>query len=122
MGFVGALIEGGTGNTVAATGAGVAAGAGLGSAARSLTRALQRGGDNATVRAEALPGREGHVVEDIPTAGMGIVTIRVAGHLTRLHARSDAPLAAGTPIVVTSVLSPTAVTVRVAGPQDAAVP
>jgi membrane protein implicated in regulation of membrane protease activity len=122
LGFVGALIEGSSGNTVLATGAGVAAGGTLGYAARSLTRALQHGGDNATVRAEALPGREGHVVEDIPAAGMGIVTIRVAGHLTRLHARCDRPLPAGTLIVVTSVLSPTAVTVRVAGPQDAAVP
>ncbi len=121
LGFVGALIEGTSGYTPLATGAGVAAGGAMGYAARGLTRALQRGGDDATIRTEALPGRTGHVVEDIPLHGLGVVTVRVAGHPARLHARADRPLQAGTPIVVDTVLSPTSVTVRaaVSAPQDA---
>lgn len=124
LGFVGALVENSTGATTVATLAGTGAGVAMAYAVRGLTRTLQRGGDDATVRSEALPGRAGHVVEDIPLAGLGVVSVRVAGHLTRLHARCDRPLSSGTPIVVTTVLSPTSVVVRpvVDGPQDRVLP
>ncbi|HRC12007.1 MAG: NfeD family protein [Actinomycetales bacterium] len=120
LGFVGALVEGTSGNSTTATVAGVGAGIGMGYAARALTRSLQSGEGDTTVRSDALVGRQGHVVEAIPRDGMGMVSVRVAGHLTRLNARCEQPLPTGTGIQVTSVLSPTAVVVRplVITPQD----
>ena len=120
LGFVGALVEGTSGNSTTATVAGVGAGIGMGYAARARTRSLQSGEGDTTVRADALVGRQGHVVEAIPRDGMGMVSVRVAGHLTRLNARCEQPLPTGTGIQVTSVLSPTAVVVRplVITPQD----
>ncbi len=120
LGFVGAIVLATSGSQGLAVGGGLVAGAAMGYAARGLTRTLQRGEDSATIRAGDLTGRPGSVVEEIPHAGLGVVNIRVAGHLTRLHARCDEPLRTGTAVVVTGVLSPTAVTVRrqVQTPQD----
>ncbi|HQK61675.1 MAG TPA: hypothetical protein PLL40_14795 [Dermatophilaceae bacterium] len=122
LGFVGALVESTSGNTTVATLAGTGAGAGMAYAARGLTRSLQSGEGDTTVRSGDLVGHRGHVVEAIPRDGMGMVSVSVAGHLTRLNARCEQPLSAGTGIEVTSVLSPTAVTVRpiVVTPQDRA--
>lgn len=124
LGFTGALAQNATDNPTIATGAGLAAGIGVGYAARGLIRTLNRDDDDTTVRSDALPGRSGHVVEDIPMGGHGVVSIRVAGHLTRLNARADQPLRQGTAIVVTGVLSPTSVTVAPANPtpQDRVLP
>lgn len=66
LGFVGALVEGTSGNSTTATVAGVGAGVGMGYAARALTRSLQSGEGDTTVRSDALVGRQGHVVEAIP--------------------------------------------------------
>jgi membrane protein implicated in regulation of membrane protease activity len=122
LGFVGALVVGTSGNSTVATLAGTGAGVGMAYAARGLTRSLQSGEGDTTVHTGDLVGRQGHVIEAIPREGMGMVNVRVAGHLTRLNARCDQPLPPGTGIEVTSVLSPTAVRVRphVVTPQDRA--
>lgn len=124
LGFVGALVEGSTGNTTAATLTGAGAGVGMAYAARTLTRALQSGEGDTTVRSAGLVGLNGHVVEAIPQDGMGMVSVRMAGHLTRLNARCEQPLPNGTRVEVLAVLSPTAVTVRpvVTTPQDRVLP
>jgi membrane protein implicated in regulation of membrane protease activity len=109
-GFGGALaLNAGTGTGLAAA-VGVAAGATAGGFAAWLTAALSRDGGG-TPRGADLAGREGTVISAVPADGYGQVTVTVTGHLTRLHARAGEPLAVGTPVRVTAVLSPTAVQV-----------
>ena len=48
----------------------------------------------------------------IPEGGFGVVSISVAGHRTRLNARSSVAVPAGTQVSVTQVISPTAVQVE----------
>lgn len=124
LGFVGALVQNASGNPTVATLTGAGAGLGVAYAARGLTRSLQSGEGDTTVRTEALVGARGHVIEAIPNDGMGMVTVRVAGHLTRLNARCDQPLPTGTGVEVVAVQSPTAVTVRPVAvtPQDRVLP
>ncbi len=111
FGFVGALVEDASGNSGAAIGAGLVAGAVVGAGAGLASRQLMRGGDEATVRTSGLIGLHGSVIEAIPEEGFGQVTVVAAGHITRLNARADEPMAGGTPVVITSVLSPTSVRV-----------
>lgn len=65
----------------------------------------------------ALVGHRGTVVAAIPGEGYGQgdgygqVELVVGGHVTRCRARGDMPLAVGTPVQVTAVLSTTAVSV-----------
>lgn len=47
----------------------------------------------------------------VPPDGFGVVSILVGGHILRLNARAEQSLTTGTEVHVTSVLSPTAVTV-----------
>lgn len=115
--FVAALGFGGA--TVDALGApawlslvvGVGAGVLAGWFAAWLTRLVRDGGSDATPEADDVLGREGQVVSDVPADGYGTVRVLVGGHVVRLNARADAALPAGTAVHVTSVLSPTAVTV-----------
>lgn len=109
FGFGGALVLGATESSGAAIGAGLGVGVVVGGLAGWLTMALRRGGDDSTVRSSSLVGRTGSVVSAIPAQGYGDVSVVVAGHITKLNARSDEALAAGTPVTVTSILSPTAV-------------
>lgn len=90
---------------------GLAAGVLFGWFAVWLTRLIKDGGSDGTLTVDDTIGRDGKVVTSIPTEGFGVVQILVGGHTMRLNARSDAPLAPGTEVHVTSVLSPTAVTV-----------
>ena len=89
----------------------VVAGVGVGWLAAWLTRLVRDGGSDGTPEADDLLGREGQVVSAVPADGYGTVRVLVGGHVVRLNARADAPLQAGTAVHVTSVLSPTAVTV-----------
>jgi membrane protein implicated in regulation of membrane protease activity len=73
------------------------------------TARLRRGGDEATVRSADLAGHDGTVISAIPEGGLGEVSVVIAGHITKLNARAAEPLAVGTPVRVTAVLSPTAV-------------
>lgn len=76
-----------------------------------LTRLVKDGGSDATLTTDDTIGRDGKVVTSIPAEGFGVVQILVGGHTMRLNARADLPLEPGTEVHVTSVLSPTAVTV-----------
>lgn len=111
FGFVGAWVYEGTENTGIAMGAGFAGGLAMGAAAGFASRKLMTGGDEDTVRTAGLIGLTGNVVSDIPEQGMGQVSVIAAGHITRLNARADKPLAAGVAIKIVGVLSPTSVVV-----------
>lgn len=90
---------------------GLAAGAAFGWFAYWLTRLIRGGGSDDTPSIGDTLGRDGRVVSDIPAEGFGVVQILVGGHSLRLNARAEQPLEPGTRVYVTSVLSPTAVTV-----------
>lgn len=112
VGFGGALgLQLGLG-TAGATAVGVGAGAAAGVLAGLLTRSLTREVDTVTPRSDALVGVLATVVSDVPADGYGTVALVVAGHPTRLNARSSHALSSGTQVRVSSVLSSTAVQVE----------
>ncbi len=111
LGFVGALVLGSTGSHGWATAAGLLAGVVVGAGAGALSSMLSRGGDDTTVRSSTLAGRDGTVVSAVPEDGYGEVSIVAAGHITKLNARGETALPAGTPVTITAVLSPTSVLV-----------
>lgn len=111
FGFVGALVQQASGSIGASTLSGLGAGGVVGWAVGAVTKQLMKGGDEATVRTGSLVGHAATVVDEIPEVGYGQVSLVVAGHLTRLNARSPEPIETGTPVTVTAVLSPTSVQV-----------
>ncbi|CAN5862519.1 hypothetical protein BH23ACT8_BH23ACT8_14070 [soil metagenome] len=117
FGFGASLIMYATG-----VGAGVGALGGLGSgiviggAALVLTRVLMNMPTDASMDTADLVGKTGTVVTRIPDGGLGEVVIRHLGQLHKSYARSGAPVAAGSEVVVTAVLSTSAVMVK---PADA---
>ncbi|HYI57337.1 MAG TPA: hypothetical protein VEX66_04155 [Microlunatus sp.] len=111
FGFAGAIVLGSSEGMVGAVLAGLAAGVVVGVLAAVATRHLQRGGDETTVRSSALVGLTGIVINDIPAQGYGEVSVVVAGHLTKLHARCPEPVPAGHAVTIDTVLSPTSVSV-----------
>jgi membrane-bound ClpP family serine protease len=96
---------------VLAVPAGLATGVVFGAFAYWLTSLLSDADSDATPTTDDALGREGRVVTDIPEVGFGVVTILVGGHTMRLNAKAELPLEPGTEVHVTSILSPTAVTV-----------
>lgn len=109
FGFAGALaLNAGSGTGVAA-GVGLGAGAVAGGFAGWLTTTLTKDGGDATPRSGDLAGHDGTVISAVPADGYGEVSVVIAGHITKLNARAAEPLAVGTPVRVTAVLSPTAV-------------
>ena len=112
FGFGGALAQSagvsGPLSVLAATGGGVA----IGAVAGLLTRALMRMPTDATPSAGSLAGLTGTVTTAIPAAGFGEVTLLVAGAPTKVNARAAGPVAAGMPVRVAAVLSPTSVLVE----------
>ncbi|MCV2396066.1 hypothetical protein OEB99_17270 [Actinotalea sp. M2MS4P-6] len=111
FGFVGALtLDAGASSGIAIL-AGLGAGAVVGTGVGVASVRLMRGGDESNVRTSGLVGLAGTVVEAVPDAGYGMVSVVAAGHITRLNARAAEPLPSGTAVVVTTVLSPTAVMV-----------
>lgn len=111
LGFVGALVLNGTGSTGIAIVSGVLAGVLLGLGVGWVSNQLRTGGDEA-VNTTSLVGRTATVLNPIPAGGYGDISIVAAGHLTRLNARADEPVLAGSAVVITGVLSPTAVLVE----------
>ena len=111
FGLVGALVVGPAG-TLPAVLAGIGAGVLVAGFAGWLTRALTGAGTDVTPTADALIGCRGTVVSPVPSEGFGEVSLVVAGHLSKLNARCNEPLAMGKPVVVVAVLSPTAVLVE----------
>lgn len=112
VGFAGALaLQAGLGVT-AATAVGVGAGAAAGALAAVVTRALTRDVDDVTPRSGALLGSTATVVSDVPADGYGTVSLVVAGHPTRLNARATTGLRTGQQVLISAVLSSTAVQVE----------
>ncbi len=117
-GFLGALGFGGaialelTGSTPLAVVIGLVLGVVIGALAAKASAFLHGSGETDTVRTADMVEKIGSVVSAIPEDGFGTVSISVAGHLTRLNARSSVAVPAGTQVSVTQVISPTAVQVE----------
>ena len=110
-GFGGAAVQGFGAPTALALPIGLMAGVVFGGFALWLTRLIRDGGSDATITTDDAIGREGRVVTAVPADGFGVVNILVGGHTMRLNAKAEQPLEPGTQVHVTSVLSPSAVTV-----------
>lgn len=111
LGFGGALAEAAGASLLLSMSIGVVAGVGFGWFAAWLTRLVRDGGSDATPQAQDALGRDARVLTDIPAGGFGVVRVVLGGHTVRYNARADEPIAAGSDVSVTGVLSPTAVTV-----------
>lgn len=109
-GFGGATAEALGAPALVAWPVGLVTGVVFGGFAYWLTRLL-RDDDGGTPTTDDTIGRDGTVVTGIPAEGFGVVAVVVGGHTRRLNAKAEIPLEAGTEVHVTSVLSPTAVTV-----------
>lgn len=112
FGFGGALTMGATGAGVGlGIAGGLAAGLVIGAITTLLVRSVMRMPTDRTPRTTDLVGAEATVLTPIPAGGLGEVTTRYLGQLTKLSARSDRAIAAGTRVVVTAVTSSTSVVV-----------
>lgn len=111
LGFVGALVLDGTGSTAIAVIAGIVAGVLLGLGVGWVSNRL-RTGDDSGVNTSSLVGRTATVMNAIPADGYGEISMVASGHLTKLNARAVEPVAPGRTVVITGVLSPTAVLVE----------
>jgi membrane-bound ClpP family serine protease len=76
-----------------------------------LTRLVRDGSSDATLESHDALGRSGRVISHIPVDGFGTVRVLIGGHTVQLNARAESPIATGTEVHVTEVLSPTAVLV-----------
>lgn len=112
VGFGGALALQAGASTGAAVGVGVATGVAAGGAAGWFTHMLANEKDSTTPRTSGLVGSEATVVGEVPLGGYGTVSLVVAGHPTRLNARSSSVQPVGTRVRVSDVLSSTAVQVE----------
>lgn len=112
FGFGAALIMFSTGVS-ATTGAlgGLGSGLVVGGLALLMMRTLMDMPTDASMDAADLVGVTGTVVTAIPATGFGEVTVRHLGQLQKLNARAAEPLPAGTPVVVTAVMSTSSVMV-----------
>lgn len=129
-GFIGALGFGGaitlhfTNSYPAAVGAGVVLGLLFGWLVSWLTRKL-KDGEQAALQTSSLVGLSGTVISDIPAGGYGEVRLFAGGQPMKINARCDDPIASGTRVWVSDVLSATAVQVRpvdaLPGPENPAV-
>ncbi len=115
FGFGAALImfSTGAGATVGAFG-GLASGAVVGGLALAMMRSLIDMPTDETPSTSSLEGATGLVITAIPAEGYGEVTVRHHGGQHKYNARATEPLASGTQIVVTGVLSASAVLVAAA--------
>lgn len=111
FGFGAAIMQGAGAPALLSLPVGVVAGVAFGWFAAWLTRLVKDGGSDATITTEDTLGRDGKVLSSIPPEGFGTVRVLVGGHTLQLNAKADQPIEAGTAVHVTSVLSPTAVTV-----------
>ena len=119
FGFGAALIMSttGAGATAGAFG-GLGSGAVVGGLALLMMRSLMEMPTDETPSTTSLEGAPGLVITRIPADGYGEVTVRHHGKQHKYNARSDAEVASGTRIVVTGVLSASAVLVAPV-PRDA---
>lgn len=78
-----------------------------------LTRKLKHD-DRHTFRSDSLIGVSGRVVTAIPEQGYGEVQLVAGGHVRKFSARAEHPIASGTEVWVSAIVSPTAVEVQLA--------
>ena len=76
-----------------------------------LSRGLRDMPTAETLTRQHLLGAQGVVISAVPSPGYGEVRLAVAGQQLKFSARSELPLAAGTPVYVVDTLSDTAVEV-----------
>lgn len=116
FGFGGALLLQGVGlSPLGAAGGGLLAGVTLGGITLALVRALMNMPTDPTPRTADLVGKLATVVTRIPEDGLGEVALTASGQRMKLSARSDAPIANGTTVVVVDVMSSTSVVVTESG-------
>lgn len=111
FGFVGYAVDQTTGSLWLAIAIGAVAGALVGWLLGRLTKALDRRDPTASLSTSSLIGLNATVISAIPAGGYGEVRVHAAGHPLKLNARSDEPLAQGTTVWVSGVLSATAIEV-----------
>ncbi len=104
--------------TWAAVVIGVLVGLAVGVGAGYLVRVLKNGPEHAAPSGADLVGASATVVSAIPEGGFGEVSVTVNGIRRKVSARADRPFATGDRVRVTHSLSPTAVRVATAAPQD----
>lgn len=97
------------------TAGGLGAGVTLGGATLGLVRALMNMPTDPTPRTSDLVGTLATVVTRIPEGGFGEIAVTASGQRLKLSARADAPVSAGTTVVVVDVTSPTSVVVTESG-------
>ena len=115
FGFGGALLlySSDVGAAVAALG-GLASGVVVGAIALVIVRSLVNMPTDDNIRTTDMVGVSGTVVTRVPEGGLGEVTVRHGGQLLKFSARAERELVAGTPVVVTAVLSSSSVFVAAA--------
>lgn len=122
VGFGGAaatalLPVGGTAGVLLALVAGLVVAVPLAWGAIRLTRSLQHMPTQATLTREHLLGAQGVVISAVPAHGLGEVRLALAGQQLKFTARSERPLAYGTPVYVTDTVSETCVEVVSTAPE-----
>jgi membrane-bound ClpP family serine protease len=108
FGFVGLALPSSWSITLTTAVAGLS-GIALGAFGGWMSTAMSRTRTDETVRGDLVIGAVGTVVNRIDADQYGEVSVTVAGHLMKYNAKSDEPIAFGTPVVVVEVLSPSAV-------------
>lgn len=111
FGFGAAIVQGLGAPTLVAVLIGLGVGGLAGGFTLWLTRLVRDGSSDATLESQDALGRSGRVISHIPGDGFGTVRVQIGGHAVQLNARAERPIATGTEIHVTEVLSPTAVLV-----------
>lgn len=91
---------------------GLGSGLVVGGIALFMTKSLMNMPTDETVSSSGLAGRSGTVVTRIPEDGYGEVSVTYAGHNMKLNARAPEAIPAGVRVVVTDVMSASAVVVR----------
>lgn len=76
-----------------------------------LTKMLKAGEAAASFRSDSMIGHSGRVITAIPEGGFGEIRISAGGHVRKLSARSEHPIAVGDEVWVSAIVSPTAVEV-----------
>lgn len=94
---------------------GLVAGAAVGAAALAMTRSLTNMRTDPSVRLSDIVGKNATVITRIPEGGYGEVTLVHLGQIQKLAARSQNPVAAGSVVVVTAVMSSSSVMVEPVG-------
>jgi len=111
LGFGGAIAVSAGAPGPVAVAVGLVVGTAFAWMAAKLTRLVRGAGTDEAPAAADVIGHEAVVLSDIPDDGFGTIRVYVGGHTLRYNASADLGLEAGARVHVTSVLSPTAVTV-----------